>query len=107
MAGSNFGCGSSREHAPNALSAAGIEAVIASSFARIFYRNAINLGIVVLECSRTDNISHLDKLEIDFSAGRIRNLTKQEEYQTTPLPDFIREILDAGGIINYMTKKAQ
>src|SRR3989338_996716 len=76
IGGHNFGCGSSREQAHAVLKQSGVGAIIAKDFARIFYRNAINLGIVVLECSRTDNISHLDKLEIDFSAGRIRNLTK-------------------------------
>lgn len=107
VGGHNFGCGSSREQAPAVLKQGGAGAVVAKDFARIFYRSAINLGLLVLECDETDKISHLDQLEIDFSTGRIRNVTRQEEYQTKPLPPFIRGILDAGGIINYMAQKTK
>ena len=105
VGGHNFGCGSSREQAPAVLKQGGAGAVIAKDFARIFYRSAINLGLLVLECDETDRIFHLDLLEVDFSAGRIRNVTRQEEYPTKPLPQFIKDILDAGGIINYMAQK--
>jgi len=101
VAGENFGCGSSREHAPLALKATGIEAVIAKSFARIFFRNAVNIGLKVIECRDTDRIDDGDELDVDYGKGVIYNRTKGEEYRITPLPDFLREILEKGGLVNY------
>lgn len=101
VAGENFGCGSSREHAPLALKATGIEAVIAKSFARIFFRNAVNIGLKVIECRETDRIEDGDELDVDYERGLIYNRTKGEEYRITPLPEFLREILDKGGLVNY------
>lgn len=104
VAGSNFGCGSSREHAPLALKGAKVACVIAKSFARIFFRNAINIGVSVLECPDTDKINDGDELEVDLATGVIVNKTKGETYQATPLPDFVREIVDEGGLIKYTRK---
>lgn len=101
VAGNNFGCGSSREHAPIALKGTKISCVIAKSFARIFFRNSINIGVALLECPETDRVSDGDELEVDFESGVITNLTKGEKYQATPLPDFVRGIMDAGGLIEY------
>jgi len=105
VAGENFGCGSSREHAPSALSAAGIGAVIAKSFARIFYRNSFNTGLLILECKETDRISAGDELLIDVKAGVITNATKNESYKFEPIPPFMQELLDAGGLMAYAGKK--
>ncbi|WP_462272523.1 3-isopropylmalate dehydratase small subunit [Methanohalophilus sp.] len=104
VAGSNFGCGSSREHAPLALKGTKVGCVIAKSFARIFFRNAINIGVPLLECADTDSIDENDKLKVDISTGVIENLSKREKYQATPLPDFVREIVSAGGLIEYTRK---
>ena len=101
IAGENFGCGSSREHAPIALKATGIEAVIAKSYARIFFRNAINIGLRAIECRETDRIDDGDELEIDYGRNVIVNRTKNEEYPFTPLPDFLRQILESGGLVNF------
>ncbi|WP_321429669.1 3-isopropylmalate dehydratase small subunit [uncultured Methanolobus sp.] len=101
VAGNNFGCGSSREHAPIALKGTKINCVIAKSFARIFFRNSINIGVALLECPETDKIDDGDELDVDFASGLIRNVTKGEEYQATPLPEFVRGIMDAGGLIEY------
>lgn len=101
VAGYNFGCGSSREHAPLALRGARVQCVIAKSFARIFFRNSINIGLVLLECSDTDKIEENDRLEVDFESGVIRNITKNETYRATALPDFVRGIVEAGGLIEY------
>ncbi len=101
VAGENFGCGSSREHAPLALKATGIEAVIAKSFARIFFRNAVNIGLKVVECKETDKIDDGDELEIDYEKGIVFNKTKGEEYRINPLPEFLREIMEKGGLVNY------
>ncbi len=103
VAGKNFGMGSSREHAPLALKIAGVSAVIAKSFARIFYRNAINVGLPLL-ISNTDSIDSGDELEVDLSAGVIRNLTKSIELQTKPLPKFMLKILREGGLVEYIKK---
>jgi 3-isopropylmalate/(R)-2-methylmalate dehydratase small subunit len=103
VAGKNFGCGSAMEIAPLVVVAAGIRAVVAKSYARSFYRNAINLGLLVLEAN-TDPIDDGDTLEVEQS-GLINNLTKGEEIQTRPFPPIIREILHAGGIIPYMERK--
>lgn len=101
VAGENFGCGSSREHAPLALKATGIEAVIAKSYARIFFRNAINIGLKALECAETDKIDDGDELEVDYERNTIINKTKNEQYKINPLPDFLKEILEKGGLVNY------
>jgi 3-isopropylmalate/(R)-2-methylmalate dehydratase small subunit len=101
VAGNNFGCGSSREHAPLALKGTKIGCVIAKSFARIFFRNAINIGVPLLECSEADRIDDGDILEVDLATGVIKNMTKNEQYQATPLPDFVRGIVDSGGLIEY------
>jgi len=101
VAGENFGCGSSREHAPLALKATGIEAVIAKSYARIFFRNAINIGLEVIECRDADKIDDGDELEVDYEKGVIRNKTSGEEYRISPVPDFLRDILEKGGLVNY------
>ncbi|AIY90119.1 3-isopropylmalate dehydratase small subunit [Geoglobus acetivorans] len=103
VAGKNFGMGSSREHAPLAIKIAGISAVIAKSFARIFYRNAINVGLPVL-IADTDQIDSEDELEIDLSTGVIRNLTKGTEIQAKPLPEIMIRILDEGGLVDYVRK---
>lgn len=96
----NFGCGSSREHAPLAIKASGVSCVISKSFARIFYRNAINIGLPILECSEAvDGIENGDELCIDFSKGVIKNLTKGTEFKSEPFPEFIKEIIEMGGLI--------
>ncbi|MBP3207399.1 MAG: 3-isopropylmalate dehydratase small subunit [Campylobacter sp.] len=105
VAGENFGCGSSREHAPIALKAAGISCVIAKSFARIFYRNSFNMGLLILECDKTDEISEGDELEIDLDNGIIKDLTTKKEYKFSPMPPFMQELLQTGGLINYAKSK--
>ncbi|MBO4636200.1 MAG: 3-isopropylmalate dehydratase small subunit [Clostridiales bacterium] len=102
VAGKNFGCGSSREHAPVAIKASGISLVIASDFARIFYRNAINVGLPIMECPKaSDSIEAGDIIEADFDTGMIYNRTKNEEYKAAPFPDFIKNIIDMGGLVAY------
>ncbi len=101
VAGENFGCGSSREHAPLALKATGIEAVIAKSFARIFFRNAVNIGLRVIECKHTDKIDDGDEIMVDYGRNVVVNETKGEEYPITPIPDFIKQIIEKGGLVNY------
>jgi 3-isopropylmalate dehydratase small subunit len=101
----NFGCGSSREHAPIAIKAAGVSAVIAKSFARIFYRNSINLGLPLFETDAADRIEQGDDLELNLTAGEIKNLTKGESYQAQRLPEFAREIMAAGGLMKYVAEK--
>ncbi|MEG6616959.1 3-isopropylmalate dehydratase small subunit [Peptococcaceae bacterium 1198_IL3148] len=106
VAGKNFGCGSSREHAPIAIKAAGLSCVIAKSFARIFYRNAFNIGLPIFECAEAaEKIEAGDKLEVDADSGLIKNLTKNETYQATPVPDFMQQIIGAGGLIKYVQKR--
>lgn len=105
VAGENFGCGSSREHAPRALVGAGISCVIAKSFARIFFRNSINIGLHLLEADVSDRIEERDELEISFEAGVIRNNTKKEEYKFKPLPEFMQKLLDSGGLIPYIKEQ--
>ena len=100
VAGYNFGCGSSREHAPIAIKAAGVSAVIAKSFARIFDRNALNIGLPILECPECGKISQGDELEIDFDEGIIKNLSKGESYRTEPFPPFIKNIIEKGGLLH-------
>lgn len=102
VCGKNFGCGSSREHAPVAIKASGISLVIASDFARIFYRNAINVGLAILECPEASSgISSGDIIEADFDTGIILNKTKGETYQAKPFPDFIKNIISSGGLVGY------
>lgn len=108
VAGENFGCGSSREHAPIAIKAAGVSAVVAKNFARIFYRNAINVGLPILEsAAAAEDAQAGDELEIDIATGTIRNLTQGKSYQTEPFPDFLRDIIDAGGLVNYVAKQTK
>ena len=100
VAGLNFGCGSSREHAPVAIRASGISCVIAKTFARIFYRNAINIGLAILECeAASDGIDDGDEVSIDFDTGIITNITKGETYQAEPFPDFIKDMIQKGGLM--------
>jgi len=108
VAGANFGCGSSREHAPIAIKAAGISCVIASSFARIFFRNAINIGLPVLECpAAAAEIAPGEHLEIDLDAGKIYNLTSGKQYTAAPFPDFMQSIIKSGGLVNYIKNKKE
>ena len=105
VAGHNFGCGSSREHAPLAIKGAGVACVIAKSFARIFYRNAINIGLPILTCTEAVEGSEAgDRLRIDLRAGTITNLTQGETYETSPFPSFIMDIIDAGGLVAYTSQ---
>ena len=106
VGGKNFGCGSSREHAPIAIKASGVPVVIASSFARIFYRNAINTGLPLLEIGDdVEKIHANDKLRVDLSTGTIENLTTGDTFHAVPLPGFIQDIAKAGGLINYIKQK--
>ena len=103
VAGANFGCGSSREHAPIAIQAAGISCVIAVSFARIFYRNAINIGLPILECPEAaKEIAAGDRISVDLATGRIQDETTGKLYQSTPFPPFLQEIIRAGGLLKYV-----
>ena len=100
VGGFNFGCGSSREHAPMVIKESGISCVIAKTFARIFYRNAINIGLAILECPEaSEKIQAGDEVAIDFDTGLITNLTRNETYQANPFPAFIKEIIQAGGLM--------
>lgn len=106
VAGDNFGCGSSREHAPVAIKAAGISAVIAKSFARIFFRNAINVGLPALTCPEAAaGIKDGDEIAVDLAAGRIENITQAKTYQAEPFPEFLREIIAAGGLVPFTQKR--
>jgi len=103
VGGKNFGCGSSREHAPLAIKASGVKAVIAESFARIFYRNALNIGLPILECPEAvGGIEAGDDVEVDLTTGVIENRTKGERYQALPFPPFMQELIKAGGLIPYV-----
>ncbi len=104
VAGENFGCGSSREHAPIALKAAGVSAVIAKTFARIFYRNAFNMGLPIFEVAEADRIDEGDTLEVDMEKGVIVNKSKNEQYTFTPIPEFMQRLVNEGGLINYAKK---
>lgn len=106
VAGKNFGCGSSREHAPIALKAVGVAAIIAKSFARIFYRNAINIGLPILEAPRAaEEIKEGDELEVDLADGLIKDLTTGKTYKAQPFPEFMQKIIEAGGLISYLKNK--
>ena len=105
VAGVNFGSGSSREHAPIALKAAGVAAVIAPTFARIFYRNAFNMGLPIFELPEADEIAEGDTVRIDMAAGEIINETQGKTYRFTPIPSFMQELVDAGGLIAYARKE--
>ncbi|MBW1979726.1 MAG: 3-isopropylmalate dehydratase small subunit [Deltaproteobacteria bacterium] len=105
VAESNFGCGSSREHAPIAIKAAGVSCVIAASFARIFYRNAFNMGLPILESpAAAREIRSGEQLQVDLSSGQIVNISRDTVYQAQPIPPFMQELLDAGGLIPYVMK---
>ncbi len=106
VANKNFGCGSSREHAPLAIKCAGISCVIAETFARIFFRNAINIGLPIIECPQAAKaIENGDQVEVDFDSGLITNVTKNETYQGQSFPLFMQKIISAGGLINYINEK--
>ena len=101
VAGENFGCGSSREHAPIALKAAGVAAIIAPTFARIFYRNAFNMGLPIFELPQSAEISEGDEISVDMDNGTITNKTTSKTYDFTPIPPFMQELIDAGGLMNF------
>ena len=107
VAGANFGCGSSREHAPLAIKESGIGCVIATTFARIFYRNAINIGLPILECPGASRaIEAGDEVEVDFDTGLIRDITKTLEFKAEPFPPFMQAIIAEGGLVDYLKKEA-
>ena len=106
VGGFNFGCGSSREHAPMVIKESGISCVIAKTFARIFYRNAINIGLAIMECPEaSEKIEAGDEVAVDFDTGVITNITKGETYQSLPFPEFIKEIIQAGGLMSSIKDK--
>ena len=103
VGGGNFGCGSSREHAPTIVKLAGVRAVLAKTFARIFFRNCINIGLPAIVCD-TDGISEGDELSLDMSAGIVRNVTRGKDIRFAPIPESMRKVLDAGGLVAYIEK---
>ena len=106
VAEKNFGCGSSREHAPLAIKCAGVSCVIASTFARIFYRNAINIGLPILECDEAArDIKAGDEVSVDFNTGVITNVTTGKSYKAEPFPEFMQKIMAAGGLVSYTSSK--
>ncbi len=106
IAGKNFGCGSSREHAPIALKAAGVSCIVAQSFARIFYRNSFNIGLPILECPEAvDAISEGHEVEINMESGAIRDVTHGRTYKARPIPKFMQELVRAGGLLNYTMRR--
>ncbi len=105
VAGKNFGCGSSREHAPVAIKGAGISCVVAKSFARIFFRNAINIGLPIIELPQAEEIQEGDELEIDLEKGVLKNRTQKKEYQISKFPEFMQEIINAGGLLSWVESK--
>ena len=102
VAGKNFGCGSSREHAPIAIKAAGVACVVAKSFARIFYRNAINIGLAIVECREDIKVSNGDFIEINFEKGEIKNTQTGKVFQSTQFPQFMKELVNAGGLMEWI-----
>ena len=107
VATTNFGCGSSREHAPIAIKAAGISCVIAQSFARIFFRNAINIGLPLLECAQSNEIEQGDELEVALEKGEISDITRNKVFKAEPYPDFMLQLISTGGLIEYTRKKIE
>ncbi len=107
VADENFGCGSSREHAPIALKAAGVAAIIAPTFARIFYRNAFNMGLPIFELKEANEIKEGDKVSINMNAGTITNETRNKTYDFTPIPAFMQELIDAGGLMNFAKNEVE
>jgi len=107
VAGDNFGCGSSREHAPIALKAAGVAAIIAPTFARIFYRNAFNMGLPIFELPQSAEIAEGDEISIDMEHGTITNKTQNKTYNFTPIPAFMQELIDAGGLMNFAKNEVE
>jgi 3-isopropylmalate/(R)-2-methylmalate dehydratase small subunit len=108
VGGENFGCGSSREQAPLAIKAAGVSCVIARSFARIFFRNAINIGLPIVICpDAVEAAQSGDEIEVDLETGAVRNLTRSTTHQAEPFPDFLRQIIDAGGLVPYVAGRLQ
>ena len=105
VAGENFGCGSSREHAPIALKAAGVAAVIAPTFARIFYRNAFNMGLPIFELPESIDIKEGDEVSVNMNAGTVTNKSTNKVYNFTPIPEFMQELVDAGGLMNFAQKE--
>ncbi|MCI1958966.1 MAG: 3-isopropylmalate dehydratase small subunit [Clostridia bacterium] len=106
VAGKNFGCGSSREHAPLAIKCAGVGCIIAPSFARIFYRNAVNIGMPIMECPEAaKEINAGDRVAVDFSTGVITNKTSKKTYKAEPFPEFMQKIIAQGGLVKYVSKK--
>ena len=106
VATKNFGCGSSREHAPIAIKASGVSCVIAETFARIFYRNAINIGLPIIECPEASKgIETGDEVEVDFDSGIIKNITKNTQFKGQAFPEFMQRIIDAEGLVNYINEK--
>ncbi|MBN1214321.1 MAG: 3-isopropylmalate dehydratase small subunit [Candidatus Lokiarchaeota archaeon] len=105
VADSNFGCGSSREQAPIALKTAGVKCIIAPSYARIFYRNAINIGLPIIEFQDISMINTGDELEINFNEGNLKNITNASEFKINKMPKFLQEIISIGGLVNYAKKK--
>ena len=106
VATKNFGCGSSREHAPIAIKASGISCVIAETFARIFYRNAINIGLPIIECKEaSEEIAAGDEVEVDFDTGVITDISTDKSYQGQAFPEFMQKIIDSGGLVNYINEK--
>lgn len=104
VAGKNFGCGSSREHAPLSIKYCGISCIIALSFSRIFYRNAINIGLPIFLCEKVSSITQGDNITVDIKIGRIKNNTSGQEYDTVTFPPFIQELIKEGGLIEYVNK---
>jgi 3-isopropylmalate/(R)-2-methylmalate dehydratase small subunit len=107
VAGENFGCGSSREHAPIALKAAGVAAIIAPTFARIFYRNAFNMGLPIFELPQSAEIREGDTISVDMNAGTVTNTTTNKSYTFIPIPPFMQELIDAGGLMNFAKKELE
>ncbi len=105
VAGENFGCGSSREHAPIALKAAGVSAIIAPTFARIFYRNAFNMGLPIFELEESAEIEEGDTVKVDMAKGEVINITQAKTYKFSPIPEFMQELVDAGGLIAFAKKE--